>query len=214
MDALLFLFISSLEWLALIVLTFAMFKFGIRGYWGQLVFTSFLLSLLSYLIFVVFEWNMLGPLLQLPVVFLFFWQMYRVPVFYAGLMVVNGYLWYALLQTTIFYAFYISGLTLLPDTPLSFVVQSLSAGFAFLAAWQLIVKNIGFTFVPDTERIRVEWNGLHRRLLIMTVLGYAAVSSFKLLYVSGNIALMILALSTVIFGFLQYFVLQKEYVRT
>lgn len=207
-----FLFISSLEWFALIVLTFAMFKFLFRGYWGQIIFTSFMLSLFSYLVFVEWELNLYGPLIQLPVVFLYFWLMYRVHYFYAGLMVVNGYLAYGLLQATLFYSLQIMGVEVEPNTLLSYSVQILTALIAVFIASRITKNNVGFSFVPDTDRIKVSWNRLHVSLLVFSLLGYAGVSCFNLLYFSGHTALLVLALSTFVFGFLQYFVFKKEFV--
>lgn len=179
MDAKLFLLFSSMEWLALLVLTFAMFKFPIPGHRGQLLFTSFLLSLVSYLVFVIFKLYLYGPLIQLPIVFLFFRLYFRVHVFYAGLMVVNGYLSYVLIQDVIAYLFDLSGADLKPDTQLAFIIQAITAVMVFAVAGWVRKENAGFTFIPEANRMKLTWNRLHVKLLIMTFLGYAGISCHK-----------------------------------
>ncbi|WP_019007779.1 hypothetical protein [Cohnella laeviribosi] len=211
LDVLAFIFFSALEWLALIVLTFAIFKFPLRGYWGRLLFSALMLSFLSYLILVTLNLALYGSFIQLPIVFIYFWQLFRIPVFYAGLMVVNGYVLYTLLQAAILFVFQNAGIMVMPNVPTAFVVQTITACVAFFMAWLLVRKNMGFTFVPDTDRAKVKWTKLNIRLLVMSILGYAALSMFNFLYFKGYTPLLILILGAVVFGFLQYLVFKREY---
>lgn len=210
-EAIVFLFFSALEWLAMIVLTFAMFKFQLPGYWGRILLTAFLLSLLSYLILRTLELDLYGPFIQMPFVFIYFWQFFRIPIFYAGLMVVNGYVTYALFQAAILVIFQVCGFEVIPDEPLVQVVQSITACVALLVSWLLIRTNWGFTFVPDTDRVKIKWNKLNIRLLVMSILGYAALSMSFFLYFTGYTPLLILILGAISFGFLQYLVFKREY---
>ncbi|MGG1313658.1 hypothetical protein [Cohnella laeviribosi] len=211
LDVLAFIFFSALEWLALIVLTFAIFKFPLRGYWGRLLFSALMLSFLSYLILVALDLALYGSFMQLPIVFLYFWQLFRIPVFYAGLMVVNGYMLYTLLQAAILFVFQNAGIMVMPNVPTAFVVQTITACVAFFMAWLLVRKNMGFTFVPDTERIKVKWTKLNVRLLAMSIFGYIAISTFYHLYFNGYISVAILVLSIIIFAFFQMLVFKKEF---
>lgn len=206
-----FLFFSALEWLALIILTFAIFKFQLPGYWGRLLLSAFLLSLLSYVILVVLGLPLYGVFIQIPIVFIYFWQIFRIPIFYAGLMVINGYTWYTLIQAIVFLIFQSIGVEIFPNIPNAFVAQTITACIVFFVAWLLIRTNWGFTFVPDTDRVKVKWNKLNIRLFIMCIIGYAALSFSIFLFFNGYTALLILILSIVVFGFLQYLVFKREY---
>ncbi|AGA57485.1 Putative uncharacterized protein [Thermobacillus xylanilyticus] len=210
-DVLLFLFFSSLEWLALMVLTFAIFKFQLPGYWGRLLLSSFMLSLLSYMVLIELKLGVVASLIQVPIIFICFWQFFRIPVFYAGLMVVNGYVSYILIQAIIISVFQLTGIVIAPNVPEGFIVQILTSCIAFLLAWLLIRTNWGFTFVPDTDRVKVKWTKLNVRLLVMSIAGYAVLATCSYLFFSGYTPVLVLILGTVVFGFLQYLVFKREY---
>jgi hypothetical protein len=210
-DVLLFLFFSSLEWLALIVLTFAIFKFQLPGYWGRLLLSSFMLSLLSHTILITLDLVAYGPLIQMPILFFYFWQIFRIPIFYAGLMVVNGYLLYSLIQAVILVVYQIIGFTIAPNEPTAFIAQTITAGITFLMAWLLIRTNWGFTFVPDTDRVKMQWNKRNIRLLVMSIVGYVALSIYYISFFWGYTPFIGLVLGTIVYIVLQYLVFEREY---
>jgi hypothetical protein len=210
-EVLTFLFFSALEWLAMIVLTFAVFKFQLPGYRGRILLTSAVLSFLSYLIFVEFDLNFCAPLVQMPIVFLFFWQYFRIPVFYAWLMNVNGYVLYTLLQAVIIFFVELTGIKVKPNDPAAYIVQSITIFIIFLFAWYLIRTNWGFTFVPDTDRVKMHWTKLNVYLLAISVLGYLALSTYHYLFFSEITPLIGLIAGMAVFGFLQYLVIKREF---
>lgn len=206
-----FLFFSSLEWLTLFVFTFAIFKFQLPGYWGRLLLSSVVLSFLSYMIFVEFDLNYFAPLVQLPIVFLFYWQYFRIPIFYAWLMNVNGYVFYTLLQAIIILIFELNGIKIEPNTPAAFIVQSIAIVIINVLAWWLIRTNWGFTFVPDTDRVRMNWNKLNLKLLIISFLGYLVLSAYQYLFFSKIAPVIGLIAGLAVYGFLQYLVIKREF---
>lgn len=210
MDVFLFLLVSTLEWFSLIVLSFTLFKFNVRWYKGQIIFSSFLLSLLSYILFEVLHFSKVATLFQPPIVFLFYWQIFRIAVFYAGLMVVNGYLGYLVINMVVFTLYRIFGVILLPGTPPMYLAQTISALAALLIAWLIHKYRVGFTFVPHGEHANVKFKGINLRLLLFTIIGYVATSAFNFLYL-GNYTLVWIIITTVTFGLLQYWVFRKEY---
>lgn len=210
-EALTFIFFSAIEWLALIVMTFAIFKFQLPGYWGRLLLSSFMLSLLSYMVLVELDMSLYGMFIQVPFVFFHFWQVFRIPMFYAALMVINGYVWYTLIQAVVLFIFQLAGNQIMPNIQPAFVIQSITAVMVFLIAWLLIRTNWGFTFVPDTDRVKISWNKLNIRLLIMCIIGYGVLSMSIFMFFNGYTALLIIILSAIVFGFLQYLVFKREY---
>ncbi|PYI51558.1 hypothetical protein [Paenibacillus flagellatus] len=210
MEVLSFVLVSMLEWFALILLTFTMFKLDIRDYVGQIVFSSFLLALVSYVLIVTLDLLVFATFLQPPIVFIFYWQMFRIPVFYAGLIMTNGYLAYILLTTIVYNTVQLFGLILKPDTLSNFSAQALTAFVAMLAAWLIHKFRVGYTFVPYGDRANVRLNKINMRLLLFTVVGYVVMTSFNFLYFLGNYKQLVLVPVILSLGVLQYWVLKRE----
>ncbi|MDF2662784.1 MAG: hypothetical protein K0Q94_5575 [Paenibacillus sp.] len=214
MHVILFLSFSSLEWLALVVLMFTMFRFQLRDYAGQLLFTAFLLSLFSYVVFHTLQIKLAFTLLQPPVVFLFLWQIYRIQPFYAGLMTTYGYLAYLLVQKSVLFGLYRLGLSpaeVLYVTWKGTAVQCATAAIAFLAAYLFGKYRLGYTFVPDSVFAPVHWNRLNVTLLVLSLIGYGIVAvSGHDMYESGSMPLLLLFMTGGIMGVLLRLALKKE----
>lgn len=212
MEVIRFLLFSSLEWFALFVLTFAMFKFPYRGYWGQLILCSVLLSFISYVLFDALNMRPIAPIIQLPLVILCTWQIFRVHLFYAAIMTTFSYNCYAFLQSLYIVIMKGFGLSFeeVVSTPYSYILQPLTIGSTVLLGWIIYKRRVGFTFVPDFEHIRVKLRGINLWLLLLVVLGNANVAVFDLLAKEGLEALL---LSTAVVLILFYFARKKEYMR-
>ncbi|MEF3306350.1 hypothetical protein [Paenibacillus sp. GYB003] len=211
MNALSFLLVSMLEWFALIVLSFTMFRIEIVGNRGQIGFTSFLLSLLSYILIVSLGLVTMATLVQPPVVFLFYWQMFRIPVFYAGLVMTNGYLAYILLTTVVFGVLQQFLPDIMPDTTVGFVAQIATACTALIVSRLIDRYRLGYTFVPHGNRVSVRFTKINARLLLFTIVGYLVMTSYNFLYFLGNYKLFVLLPVFVSLAALQYWVFRKEH---
>lgn len=211
MNVLLFLVFSTLEWFSLIILSFTLFKFEVRWYRGQIIFSSFLLSLLSYILFEVLDLTAIASLLQPPIVFLFFWQIFRVALFYAGLMAINGYLAYVVVNALIFTIFRLFDIMLVPGTSHMYEAQSISACIALVIAWLVQKYRIGFTFVPHGDRANVKLVGINLRLFLFTIIGYLVISSLNYLYFLGDYTFLFLLVALIALALLQYWVFRREY---
>lgn len=210
MNVLIFLLISMWEWFALMMLAFALYRFEIRYYLGQLIFASFLLALFSYMIFNVFDLKVFASLIQPIVVFLFFGLLFKIPIFYAGLVVVNGYLAYCLVTSIILYFVKQFGLISIPSTPTSYATQSVAGLIVLLLARVAVKYRLGFSFVQHGHEIK-NMSGVNLKLLILTIVGYIALSSCNILYYGANKTLIVLISMIVAFGLLQYWALKKEH---
>ncbi|MFC3769474.1 hypothetical protein [Paenibacillus sp. GCM10012303] len=212
MEALSFMAFSMLEWFSLIILSFTMFKIEIRGFRGQIVFTSFLLSLLSYILIVALDLVGYATFLQPPIVFIFYWQMFRIPAFYAGLIMTNGYLAYIFLTSISYIVLQqLGSILVVPDTTISFANQSVTALVALLVAYAIHKYRIGYTFVPYYPNSNIKFTKINTRLLLFTIMGYLALTSFNFLYFLGNYTQFIIIPITVSLVLLQYWVLKKEF---
>ncbi|RKN77168.1 hypothetical protein [Paenibacillus ginsengarvi] len=210
MGVLSFLGVSSLEWFALLMLSFTMFRMEIRGSRGQIAFTSFLLSLLSYILIVRLDLVTFATFLQPPIVFLFLWLMFRIPAFYAGVITTNGYLIYILLTAIIYGIAHLLGLQIVADTPASFAAQTLTACIALSIARFLHTFRLGYTFVPYRARANERLTKPNLRLLLVTIAGYAVITSFNFLYFLGDYKQAVLIPVIVSLALLQYGLFKKE----
>ncbi|PYI57331.1 hypothetical protein [Paenibacillus flagellatus] len=213
MTIFLFLLFSALEWLALIVLTFAMFRFELKGYKWQLLFSSVLLALISYFVFDVLNLRVLATFLQPPIVFIFLWQMFRVQYFYAALMTVYGYLGYLFLQLLLYLIAQSIGVSLdemIPNTLYAYITQSISVGATGLLAWFLFRYRIGYIFVPFSEYANVIIKGINFRLLVLILIGYAVISFSNYLVFSKGVPVFLLMAMSVILGLLLYLAQKKD----
>lgn len=209
MDVIIFLFFSMLEWFALILLTFALFRLEIRDQIGQLIFASFLLSLFSFMLFIVFELTLFATLIQPIVVFLFFWLLFKIPVFYAGLIVVNGYLAYLLVMSVVYLAIDFLGVKTYPGTPISYFIQFIAGVIVYVLAWILVHFRLGYSFFHTRKSGNI--SGINRKLLQLTLLGYIALASYNILYYGAHKPLFVLVSMAVAFTLLQYWTLKKEH---
>lgn len=214
MSVLWFLLFSMLEWTALIILSFTMFKIEIRGYRGQIIFTSFLLSLLSYILIVALDLVTFATFLQPPVVFMFYWQMFRIPAFYAGLIMTNGYLAYIVTTTLVYGVFQIYNIDLIPGTAWNFLAQTLTSILALSAALLIYKFRLGYTFVPYGEHTTIKLTRINLQLLVFTIVGYLVMTCFNyFLYVLGIYKQNYMIIPVILaFGALQYWVFRKEYL--
>ncbi|RKN74120.1 hypothetical protein [Paenibacillus ginsengarvi] len=190
-----FLVFSASEWVALIGLMFAMFHFPLSGYRGQILLCSFLLSLLSYLLFDVWELMMLAPMVQLPIVILCVWQIFRVHVFYASVMTTFGYMGYGFVQSLYMLVFHFIGFSFveMQTTYAAYVIQLLSIVSSLLIAYLIYKKRLGFSFIPDSVKVKVRMKGENLWLLFLCVLGHINVAMFNYLASKGIYSFLIIS---------------------
>ncbi|XEC93908.1 hypothetical protein AB6A23_21545 [Paenibacillus tarimensis] len=214
MNIILFLLFSSVEWLGLVLLTFAMFKFPFKGYWGQIILTAVIMALLSHFVFEVLELRVVATLLQPPIIFLFLWQMFRIHIFYAGLMTVYGYMGYVFIQYSILLLMLSFGVqleNLIPNTFPTYVLQFASIFTVLLVVWLFRKFRIGYSFVPDSEHVSVTMNGVNLWLLLLTIAGYGFMALTNFVTFSKGIPTLFIMIAFIVLGVLLYYALRKEY---
>lgn len=213
MSSVVYLSFSTLEWASLIVLAFAMFKIPLRGYWGQLLLSSFVLSLLSHFVFNSLEVRPLSTLLQPPVVFLFLWQMFRIQVFYAAMITVYGYLGYIFTQSLLIVGAKLVHIPTESIVPGSIPMYSLQFATAFtvsILAFYLYKNRLGYSFVPDCEYVSVTLRGLNLQLLLLMLAGYAYIVSTNYISFSLNSPQYLSVVTFIVLAYLLYYALKKE----
>lgn len=206
-----FIIVSTLEWAALILLSFTMFKIEIRGNRGQIALSSFLLSLLSHVWVNLLDLVTFVTFLQPPIVFVIYWRLFRIPFIYAILILTNGYLAYLLLTAIVFETALLIDSPILPGTPAAYLCQGTIAALAMAAAWLIYKYRLGYTFVHCGERVNMPLTKINLLLILVTFLGYIVVACFNFVYFSDNYNHFAIIPVVISLALQQYVVFVKEY---
>ena len=161
MDHALFFLFSFVEFAASLTLILSIFLFHFRGYRSHILFSAFMLTQTSYLFRIGIDLGGVSLLLQLLLIILLLRLMFQIQTFYAALMGGIGFIIFSLLQT--FIAFITAALTpltidqILNNSPvyIGYIVQALTASISFLLSWFFSRNRIGFSFIPDSDKVKV-----------------------------------------------------------
>lgn len=212
MNTPLFLVFSIIEWSALIILSFSLFMFQIRDSVVTIIFSSILLSLLSFVLRKVSDLTMVSMFVQLITLFLIFWLMVRIPAIYAGIMATSGYVAYVFIQTLILLVINLITTISLDEIFTIDYMQYLIALFttlvSFSICWLIIRLRFGFTFVPDHSIVKISfWEYI--RFLFVIILGTLALGIYLFSAEHGFLQWVFMAMAVVL-GLLLYLLFKKE----
>ncbi|RKN77167.1 hypothetical protein [Paenibacillus ginsengarvi] len=214
MDVIVFLSVSMWEWFALILLIFALYRFEIGHHLGQLAFSGFLLAMCSYMLFIVFEFNLIALLVQPIAAFLFFWLMFKIPPLYASIIVINGYLAYCLVMSTLYLVTEQFGAVITPSTSTNYAFHAMTGLILLLLTWFVVRFRLGFSFVHygDTGFTAPSLPGLHKKLLpLVTALGCLMLAGFNLIYWRTGYTPLFVVLTALSLGLLGYYAFRMEH---
>lgn len=148
---------STLESIGMFILLLTLFRFDIREYFIHTIFASFILSQMSFFLRTVYDFGNIVPLLYVLYMFLFIWLMFQIPVLYAAIMAIIGYITFFLLQGVFIFIVLIFDLfpleEIAPFTLLAYIVQTISFGLSLFISWILGRIRFGFTFIPNKNLI-------------------------------------------------------------
>lgn len=209
------LIVSALEFYVNFILTLIIFRFSVRSYLNHTIFGSVLLSQLSFFLYNYSVTNSMAPVIQLIIIILFLWLMFRVQIFYACAMGIFGFLIYILIQSGIV-ALMSLGFTLEQintDYAITKIMQLLTIVVSLLVGFLLHRKRIGFSFIPDNDRQKINWVkqnillliSIIATLVIFPVIHYFVVSGTSLYFYIASVAV------ALIVGVFLYFTIRKEY---
>lgn len=170
MDFVLFMFFSVLEAVTLFYFMFRLFKFDM--YYVSIIFAGLIMAFISYTMREVFHNTALDVVLQFFLILSFVWLMFRVHLFYAGVMTGIAYIGVTTVQTFIFYLANAFGLLTSDWNPFNIVIylmQISSCLVIFLIGHFLHRKNIGFDFVPHSQYVKVKLNKRNRIILLLYI---------------------------------------------
>lgn len=212
MRLVLFLIFSIIEYTALFILSFSIFLFKIRENAVYIAFSAVLLSMFSYIMRDVANMSMISPFLQLVIIFLIFWLLIRVPAIYAGVMATFGYVSFGFLQTlfvlTLSWTSIIPMEKLLQNEYMLYMLSFTASMVTIIISAFLVKFRIGFSFIPDDQRISIGLKG-NLQLLVIIILGAVSQAVFLFSSQHGYLQWLFLAM-VVIIGLLLYFLFRKE----
>lgn len=151
---LVFTLFSSVEYAAILIFTFSLFKiqFGWFKYHMAFVCVS-----LSYVSFTMRE-DQLGfvsPFVQLALLILFMWLLFQIHLGYAAFITTVGYISYGLMQAIIILPAKIIFNELEPFTSKMYFVALITSSVFFLISYIVRRKNWGYSFVPFSDRLEM-----------------------------------------------------------
>lgn len=208
------LVVSTIEFLSIFSFILVAFRFPLGSYKYHLLFASIFISQFSFLIRNYEVIDSIAPLLLAVTVVLFICFLFRVRIFYATAMGITGYAVYIIIQLAITS---IINVTIPLDEILSnflFIklLQIASIVSIVLLTYLLARKNIGFSFVPDSEREEIRWTKQTLMFAVFLVITLISISIIHYLVISGSsLGLYVSLLSIfILVSILLYFSFRKE----
>ncbi len=210
-DFILFMVFSIMETMAMYYLMFRLFKFDMSPV--SIVFASAVASFISYTNRNVYEIQSLDVLVQIFLMFMFVWLLFKTHIFYAAIMTCTVYVGYVILQIT--YYFLLNGVGLFDSRlPISsavgtYLLQIITACTTFLLGLWVKRNRKGFDFVPHSPYEVVKMNKIN---IVFLGLNLLSVSTLSLLYLTNQIIqLFYLPFALVlIMYFILYFAYKKD----
>lgn len=162
-EFLLFMLFSVFECYSMYFLMFKVFKIDI--FHKEIIFSSILMSGISYFVRIDYSFASLDLFLQITLMFLLVWMLFRIHFFYAIVMTITTYQAYATIQIGLYYILSIKKYS----HSSVYLLQVISAATIFLIGWVVAQKRLGFDFIPDTPNYRLVLKTKDKILFALTI---------------------------------------------
>ncbi|MFC4809171.1 hypothetical protein [Paenibacillus sp. GCM10023250] len=185
MNYALFLLGSLIEYCTTFVLMFALFRFPLRGILIQIVIIAFMMSHFSYITRHFTEINSYSSYLQLVLLIIVTWAVFRVPPFYSFIMNGAGFISLFAAQGITIFLIVMTGTPfshITKDPEIIFATQLLSGIILVAVSRFVVIKNWGFDYVPASHRVYIEFNRTNSAL-------FAVIASSIVIALVAGIAL-------------------------
>jgi hypothetical protein len=212
----LFLGTSVIEWFAFLSLLFIVFRFPIKGYIIHMAFTALIISQFSFFLHDVLHIKPVAPIIQLVILTLFLWLMFRIHIFYSFLMATIGYILVIIIQAIQMLSFqWLNVFTikeLLESHNLQYFQQILFSLIVGCICLLLFRYRLGFNFIPMSEKTKIKLKG--ENIAFLAVTGCAAILLFitclSIYTLSMGSFLVLLTFTIIIFCLFLYISFRKE----
>ncbi|MBJ6362458.1 hypothetical protein ACFOQM_14325 [Paenibacillus sp. GCM10012307] len=199
MDFALFMIFSTIEGLATYALALYIFRMDLRKYIWHVLLIILLVNFQNYVIRDMLELSTIAPLVNIMISVLFFTTIVRVPIVWSFVMVITGFLGFAIIQTaTIYFSFgYFSIEQIQLHTWKAYTVQTICGLVGTYLGWFIYRKRLGFTF--EFEKIRLKGE----KFFIVLLIGCSAIALLAMIYF-GDMAINLIGLVVAMVIFLFY----------
>lgn len=185
----------------------ALFRYPVNYYWPQIVFTSTICSVLSYILSVENDIPP-APLIQMAVMILCIWLMFYTPLLWSLIVVMSFSIIYVVFQGGLIYLLFRFGMVP-PVIPLigldTYLIQIFCSLMCLVFGYYCIRKRIGFLFVPTNREAPFSWNKTGGWLFFGSVLSFSSLGVIYRYYAKANslwFLILLGILSTVFVGLL------------
>jgi len=159
---------SSIEYFSIFILMFTLFRFRLTDRLVVTLLVSVMMSQVSYFTRLVPEIGSLSSFIQLGIMIIVLWVLFRVPIFYSLIMNAAGFICGAATQGIVIFLVTFSGVEMstIQDNPwISTAVQLLSVTVVIAIARTIFTYNLSFDYVPVSHRARVKIKGTNAILM-------------------------------------------------
>lgn len=188
LTAILFIGVSIIEYIGIMVAMLAMFRYPVNYYWPQMLFTSTICSVLSYILSVENDIPS-APLIQIIVLILCIWLMFYTPLLWSMVVCISFFIGYAVLQGGVIYLNFWFGLIppVVDKTSIEiYLIQIFCSAVCWIAGWYWQRKRIGFLFVPTNREVPFVWNRTGIWLFVGSVASFTTMWISYVLYTKTN----------------------------
>lgn len=188
MTAIIFIGVSIIEYVGIMFAMLALFRYPVNYYWPQIVFTSAICSVLSYILSVENDIAS-APLIQIVVLILCVWLMFYTPLLWSLVVCASFMIGYAVIQGGIIYFNFWLGLipAEVDKTGIAiYLIQIFCAVICSLAGYYWQRRRIGFLFVPTNREVPFVWNRTGIWLFVGSVASFSIMGISFVLYAKSN----------------------------
>ncbi|CAH1225122.1 hypothetical protein PAECIP111893_05220 [Paenibacillus plantiphilus] len=177
-----FILLSAPEYIAVLFLTFALFRIKPQGFYPHIVFVSFILGNVSYATRADEAMAVWSSSLQMLVAVVCMWLLFRIPLFYAMIITTVTNVTYGFFQLLFFTGYLnyaiISFEEVSSGSLVGYIVPLSSILFTFLVILIIRRFNLSIDWIPNNPRARVPMNRGNIGFLVITVvilMGYSTI---------------------------------------
>lgn len=184
-----FILLSAPEYIAVLFLTFALFRIKPQGFYPHILFIAFILGNVSYATRADEAMAVWSSSLQMLVAVVCMWLLFRIPLFYAAIVYTFTNVAYGLSQLMIFTVY--SELRIVDfeavssSSLLGYIVPLSSILFTFAGAFIIRRYNLSIDWIPNNPKAKVPMNKGNILFLILLVLIFVCYSTMFIWWFDG-----------------------------
>lgn len=197
-----FMFFSTIEAFSLYFLIMCLFRYPYKNHAWQALVLTLLVNLPSYILRNEFALGELMPVVTMVFFALFFATVVKMPLAWAFITTISGYVIFGVVQTVVALAMFGSIETAKASVGNGYALQGVSGVLIILAAW--LIYRLGYGFPFDMERLRFKFEDIMViALIVLVLLSVSYIMYFNQVYIN-------LLFFTVTSVYLLYFAVRKE----